>query len=296
MSTIVQGVVRALAARAEGASPIDDALLEGASAATIAAAFAAGYGAALRALVPSLPRDARACLCATEAGGAHPRAISTTLAPAPDGDGYLVDGEKRFVTGGPLADLLLVVATTGLDEAGRPKLRLVRVPARAEGVTLTEMPPLSFVPEIPHAEVRFAGVRVGADALLPGDGYARYVKPFRTIEDLHVHGALLAWLTAVGERSRFAPPLLERLAALLAATRALALADATAPATHVALAGLLQTARALLADLEPAWAQVDAPTRAQWERDRALLTVAERARTARTEAAWRTLADSVLDK
>jgi len=288
---IVSALVTACAAGGSDAPPIDAALRGGASAKTIAAAFAAGYGAALRALVPSLPPDTKACLCATEAGGAHPRAIATTLRAAPDGNGWIVDGEKRFVTGGPLAEVLLVVATTGLDDAGRPRLRLVRVPARAPGVTLTEMPPLPFVPEIPHAEVRLTEVRVADDALLPGDGYTRYLKPFRTIEDLHVHGALLAWLTTIGERSGWAPALLDRLGALLAATRALALADPSAPATHVALAGLLALARALIADLEPAWTQVDATTRTLWERDRPLLSVAERARAARAEAAWRALAE-----
>ena len=50
--------------------------------------------------------------------------------------------------------------------------------------------------EIPHAEVGLDRVRVEASAVLPGDGYADYVKPFRTIEDAHVHCALLGYLVA----------------------------------------------------------------------------------------------------
>src|SRR4051794_29963976 len=67
------------------ALPIDEALLGGADADRAAYAFAAGYQAALRALVPSLPRDAMASLCATEQGGAHPKNIRTTLAARADG-------------------------------------------------------------------------------------------------------------------------------------------------------------------------------------------------------------------
>ena len=56
------------------------------------------------------------------------------------------------------------------------------------------MPPTRFVPEVPHAQVLMQDLRVSASALLPHDGYDAYVKPFRTIEDLHVTLAVLAYL------------------------------------------------------------------------------------------------------
>jgi hypothetical protein len=267
--------------------PIDRALIGGRAARDVGSAFLAGYQAALHALVPSLASGPLVCLCATEEGGAHPRAIATRLEPA--GDGFRLSGRKRWVTGGPLAERLLVVASTGLDEAGRNRLRLALIDARQPGVTVRPMPPTPFTPEVPHAELELDGVEVAASQLLPGDGYTRYLKPFRTVEDCHVHGALLAHLIGVARRSGWPHTALERLLMLVCAARTLALADPSAPETHLALAGLLDGMHRFLFDSEPHWALVDAGTRAAWQRDRPLLEIAGRARAARTEAAWKAL-------
>src|SRR4051812_21347153 len=88
--------------------PIESAILGGFCADRVGFAFAAGYHAALRALVPSLPRDHLVGLCATEAGGVHPRAIETRL------EGGRLRGTKSFATLAPSADELLIVASTGM--------------------------------------------------------------------------------------------------------------------------------------------------------------------------------------
>jgi acyl-CoA dehydrogenase len=270
------------------ATPIDAALLGGARAQGVAGAFLAGYRAALACLVPELPAGRAVCLCATEAGGAHPRAIATRLEPA--GDGFTLTGHKQWVTGGPLADLLLVVASTGSDDAGRNRLRLVQVDARAQGVRIEPMPPTPFVPEIPHARIALDGVRVEAGALLPGDGYQRYLKPFRTVEDIHVHAAVLGFLLAAALGRDLARPLAEELAAALVLARALAGAPPLASETHVALAGALAQAQRLAAQLCAALPAGD-PLAALLDRDLPLLQVAGRARAARAEAAWARLSE-----
>src|SRR6185369_10915467 len=99
------------------------------------------------------------------------------------------------------------------------------------------MPPTRFVPEVPHAGVLFHEVRVPASALLPGDGYERYVKPFRTVEDIHVMLAIGAYLLREARRRGWPAAFGERLVAQLALLGALSGADASAPATHLALAG-----------------------------------------------------------
>ncbi len=277
--------VLAADATATAAVPIDVALLGGGRADGMAGAFLAGYRAALAHLIPDLPAGRAVCLCATEDGGAHPRAIATRLEP--DGDGFTLTGRKKWVTGGPLADLLLVVASTGTDEAGRNRLRLVMVDAHAPGVRIEPMPPTPFVPEIPHAQVVLEGARVGAAALLPGDGYDRYLKPFRTVEDIHVHAAVLAFLLATARRRELPRPLQEELAAALVLARALALAPPLAAETHVALAGALAMAHRLTVAVRAAIPAGD-PLAAALDRDLPLLQVAGRARTARAETAWAT--------
>ena len=151
------------------------------------------------------------------------------------------------------------------------------------------MPPTVFVPEVPHAALTLAGVAVSTADLLPGDGYDRYVKPFRTVEDLHVHGALLGYLVGVSWRHGFPREAMERLLAAVAAVRALATLDPAAAEVHVALAGVLGQDARLLADLEPAWAGVEPGERGRWERDRALLGVAGQVRERRRQRAWETL-------
>ena len=152
---------------------VEDAVSGGAAADRLGVAFAAGYAAALRALVPDLPRGERAALCATEEGGGHPRAILARF------DGATVTGRKTFVTGGLDAVRLLVVARDGGDV-----LRLVSVSARGPGVVFVPLPPTPFAPEVGHAALQLEGAPA---ELLPGDGYTDYLKPFRTIEDLHVN-------------------------------------------------------------------------------------------------------------
>src|SRR5262245_11666572 len=71
--------------RARFASPIDRAIAGGRSAGRLGFAFAAGYHAALSALFPSIGDERFAALCATEEGGARPRAIRTSLSRGPDG-------------------------------------------------------------------------------------------------------------------------------------------------------------------------------------------------------------------
>lgn len=274
---------RQRAVTARHALSIDRAVAAGFAADRLGWAFVGGYHAALGRLAPSLDPEVPAALAATEDGGAHPRAIATTLRPTAD-NAWILQGAKGFVTLGRSARTLLVVASTGADELGRNALRVARVDARAPGVTLADLPAVPFAPEVTHARATFDGVRVAAADLLPGDGYTEFLKPFRTIEDLHVLAASLGYLTAVARRHALAPSLVAALAAHLVTARALAAAPPASPSVHVALDGLFALARGTIASLEGAWP--DGAERARWERDRGILHVADRARAQRFQRAW----------
>jgi alkylation response protein AidB-like acyl-CoA dehydrogenase len=275
-------------ARVEPA-PIDQAILGGFSADRLGFAFASGYQAALRALVPDLAGDRVASFCITERGGGHPRAIETALEPRGDGT-FRVTGRKRWATLAGDAGLLLVAASEGRDAAGKNRLRVARVLSTAAGVTTTPMAEVPFVPEIGHDEVELSGVVVEARDLLPGDGFARYIRPFRTVEDLHVQAALFGYLIREIRLHALPRELAERMAGILAALRSLAAEDPSAPFVHVALAGALELGRAPIAELEKVWARTESPAHARWERDRPLLTVAGQVRSLRIERAWKALA------
>ncbi len=270
--------------------PFDRAVVTALACDRVGFAFAAGYQAALQALLPSLPIDRAASLCATEEGGAHPRAIATRL-EAIAGGGFVLHGKKRWSTFAPAADDLLVVASIGKDDGGKNRLRVVRVDSKADGVRIDPMPPPPFAPEIPHAEVTLEAVRVRDTDVLEGDGYDRYLKPFRTVEDLHVFGALVAHVCGVARALSWPRDVVEELTASIVTLRAMALADPTAPELHVALGGAFAQVRALLDRIAPLFAAAPADTHARWERDRPLLAIAGTARGKRLQAAW-----SALDK
>jgi len=269
-------------ARAEAAATPWEAAIRGAVRADrLAWAFAAGYEAALWALLPARRHDRPAALCATERGGAHPRAIATRL------EGGVLTGEKTFVTFGAHAEELFVLAKVGEGAGGRAELSLLSVPASAAGVEVRPLPALPFVPEIPHASVRLDGVR--ELDVLEGDGWADYVRPFRTVEDAYVLAAATAWLTASGRRFGFPPEHAERGLSILSALAHLSAADPSAPSTHLSLAGLFGESAAWIAAHEPDWRRAPSDDRARWERDRPLLSVASSARDRRRRRAWERL-------
>lgn len=268
--------------------PIHQAIVGGFVADRVAWAFASGYQAALRALVPGLPADRVCAFCVTEEDGSTPRAIRTTVRRI--AGGFALDGAKKWTTLGPDGGFFLVAARDG-DAAGeRPSLRMVALDAGARGLTVTAMPPTRFVPEVPHARLAFEKVEVGSAAILPGDGYDQYVKPFRTVEDIHVQAAVLAYLMRESQRLGWPTGWRERLAAVLAAFNQVANMPAASAETHIALAGALALADDLIEEAEAFWtASAADPAALRWRRDREILKVAGKAREQRTLRAWETL-------
>jgi hypothetical protein len=264
----------------EFSTSIDRAIVLGAKADRLGYAFFGGYTSAITALDPSV--TGIGALCATEEGGGHPRAIKTTL------ESGKLNGTKHFVSGGKLADTLLVVAKVG-EKDGRPELKVARISTKAAGVAIEEGTPFDFVPEIPHGSVTFKDARV--DAVLEGDGYERYLKPFRTIEDLHVFAAIISCLIANG-RGVFPQSTTEQLLAVLAAVQTLGKEDPRSPTVHLALAGVLTWARSLIESLDSS--MLDPEFRARFERDRPLLQIAQKAREARRVKAWASISSAPL--
>jgi len=250
--------------------PLARAALAAARADRLSSAFISGYQAALEAL---FSERHLAALAVTEAGGNHPRAMETTHS------GGRLSGTKTFVTGGRAAEILWVVAREG-GSARRPKLVVARVRSDAPGLHWRDGPDMPFVPELAHGVLTLDQAPV--DAMFDGDGYAEVVKPFRTVEDLHVLAACLGF--AIGEAARHRHPdeaWTEDALALLATVNALASQPADATAAHLALASVFRQAGPLL-DAGP-W---EGEARERWERDRPLLGVAGEVRDRRRQRAW----------
>jgi alkylation response protein AidB-like acyl-CoA dehydrogenase len=275
---------------ARAPSPAEQALLGGFDADRVGWAFASGYQAALRALQPDLPAEAVAAFCVTEESGNRPRDIRTRIEPA-EGGGWRLSGAKRWTTLGPDSSVLLVVGALPADgPASRVVLKVARVAVGTPGLQLLPMPAPRFVPEVPHARVQLDAVAVAASALLPGDGYEAYVKPFRTIEDTLVTLAVLAYLLREARQRAWPAAFAEASCGTIAALIGVARAAPDAPATHLALAGALAQAQLLYAQASALWAAADDdPASRRWQRDAALFQVAGSARAQRAARAWERL-------
>ncbi|MEV0359116.1 acyl-CoA dehydrogenase family protein [Nocardia sp. NPDC050697] len=86
-----------------------------------------------------------------------------------DGDDWVLDGAKMWITNGSVADVAVVWAYTDPErEGGRPVVRGFLVPTDAPGFVAREMHRKLSLRASITAELNFDGVRLPADAVLPG--------------------------------------------------------------------------------------------------------------------------------
>jgi alkylation response protein AidB-like acyl-CoA dehydrogenase len=279
---VIEADPRAFLAR-HSAGSIAEVLSAAAVAPEPALAFWVALQAALHQLVPRLPAGRSACLCISEEGGGHPRQIKTTIVP--DGGGWILDGVKLWSTGGVIADDLIVVARAG-ERDGRPDLRAAIVAGDATGLVRQPLPGIDILPSLEHARVQLRGVRVPGAALLPGDAYTEIVRPFRTVEDIYVSAAVAGWvLGALARGGADAAARSPWVAAALGLPVLTELPPAAA-ATHIALDAWQQAFARLASSLDGTL--LDPVDAERWQRDRAVLHIAARARAARAHGAWGT--------
>jgi hypothetical protein len=270
--------------------PADMAIAGGFFADRVSYAFAAGYHSSLHRLIPSLPFDTITAFCVTEEGGGHPRAIKTEMEPVrsnEDGSSlFRLNGTKKFITCAREAEFLVVAVSTGIQTDGNNQIRMVVLNHGMAGITVIPMKDLHFVPEISHGILRLENVEVRESDLLPGDGYIEYIKPFRTIEDLHVSAAILGYLFRITCLYDWPREVKEKILCLMVTIRTLAVSDPNAPEVHIAFGGLFCQISGLLQAVAPFWENVETETRIAWDRDKELLNVAGSARERRLQTAW----------
>src|SRR3954453_5450841 len=118
-------------------------------------------------LKPALRGELQDAYAVTEEhAGSDPSGIATTARPT-DG-GFVIDGEKWFVTSGDVASVYIVMANVVSEGERGPTLFLV--PRATPGIEIIDDPP--FTPHYPHGHptVRFTGVEVPSDAVIGGVG------------------------------------------------------------------------------------------------------------------------------
>lgn len=127
---------------------------------------------------PVLRGEEIAALAITEPGGGSDVAGLRTLARR-EGDEYVIDGEKTFITSGVRANWLTVAVRTDDAHAGMAGIGLLLVPGDAKGLTRTRLEKMGWLCS-DTAHLRFDGVRVPARYLLgqPGAGFRSIMRNF----------------------------------------------------------------------------------------------------------------------
>ncbi len=169
-------------------------------------------------------QDQRAWLARTRAGTAisafalsEPKSGSDVAAmdmtATRDGNGFVLNGEKTWISNGGIADVYTVFARTG-EAPGAKGLSAFVVPADTPGLRVAER--LEVVAPHPLARLSFEDVRVDAGALIgdPGEGFKiamSVLDVFRSTVAAAALGfarrALDASLARVQERQLFGAPL-----------------------------------------------------------------------------------------
>jgi len=101
--------------------------------------------------------------------GSDVAAIQTTARR--DGETYVIDGRKRFISNAGIADFYTVFAKTGTREDGRAVLSAFVVGSKMQGFSVVQRTPL-MAPH-PIGEIAFNGCRVPAEDMVgnEGDGF-----------------------------------------------------------------------------------------------------------------------------
>ncbi|WP_299023467.1 acyl-CoA dehydrogenase family protein [uncultured Sulfitobacter sp.] len=92
---------------------------------------------------------------------------NSTMTATRDGDHYVLNGEKTWISNGGIADVYTTFARTG-DAAGAKGLSAFIVPADTKGLEIAER--LDTIAPHPLATLRFTDCRVPAAAMLAGSG------------------------------------------------------------------------------------------------------------------------------
>ncbi len=154
--------------------------------------------------------------CLTEPGsGSDAKSLATTALR--DGDHYVLNGSKRFISNAPVAGLFTVMARTDPGDKSAAGVSAFLVEAGTPGLHVD--PPLEKMGQLgaPTADVTFTDCRVPADALLGAKEGLGFITAMKVLDDARIHmGAvsvglatrLVEEMTAYAvERQQFGQPI-----------------------------------------------------------------------------------------
>lgn len=141
--------------------------------------------------LPPLAAGSVAAFALTEPGaGSNPAGLRTTATA--DGDGWVLEGSKRYITNATEADLLVTFARLEPAPETGNGIGVFLVPARSDGVSVGPKDAKMGQEGSRTADVTFTGVRVGREALVGGDAGVGYRAAMTSLARGRIHMAGLA--------------------------------------------------------------------------------------------------------
>ena len=140
-------------------------------------------------LTPSITGDKVGCLCITEPfGGSDVAGLRTTAVK--EGDSYIINGSKTFITNGVYSDYLIVTAKTR-PEAGNKGISIFVINRETAGITSTKLNKLGWRAS-DTGEIAFNNVKIPASNLLgeENEGFGYILQHFaleRLVMGINAH-------------------------------------------------------------------------------------------------------------
>ncbi len=167
-------------------------------------------------LRPTVKGDRICAMAITEPGaGSDAAAISTTARR--DGDHWVLNGTKHFISDGDIADYVIVMALTDPEKRARGGITLFLVDRGTPGFTVSRLQPMMGHRGYGHAELVFNDCRIPADAVLGeiGGGFPLIMQSVLEVRLAHIGAravgmasrALEMMRTHAADRKQFGQPI-----------------------------------------------------------------------------------------
>ncbi|WP_234464194.1 acyl-CoA dehydrogenase family protein [Paracoccus caeni] len=167
-------------------------------------------------LLPTVRGEKICAMAITEPGaGSDAASISTTARL--DGDEWVINGTKHFISDGDIADYVIVMALTDKEKRARGGITLFLVDKGTPGFKVVRTQPMMGHRGYGHAELAFEECRIPADAVLGevGGGFKLIMNSVEEIRLAHIGARAVGMATRAldlmrhyaGDRQQFGKPI-----------------------------------------------------------------------------------------
>ena len=154
-------------------------------------------------LLPTVRGDKICAMAITEPGAGSDAANINTTAVA-DGNGFVINGRKHFISDGDIADYAIVMALTDPATRARGGITLFLVDRGTPGFSVGRVQPMLGHRGYGHAELVFEDCRVGADRILGelGEGFRLIMSSVARVRLAHIGARSVGMAGRVLEMAR----------------------------------------------------------------------------------------------